>query len=416
MPPGRRGLLLLALALVACRAAPPDAQAPVVPAAVLVEPAVLALRAGESGQLSAQANDALGQPIGGAPLTFETREPGLLRVTGNGLVSSVGSTGTAHVDVSSGSTRASVVVTVTPAAASKLERVGGGALSGPVGTALPARVSFRSVDAFGNPVAGERLRFSALDGGGAEPLEAVTDAAGEAGTSWTLGPTQGVQRLSVALDGAREVAELVTAAARPGRPGRLAPVPDRSPPPSAGAEAVLRVRVADDHDNPVPGVEVAWTLVEGKGAIAARAGTTNAAGIAEALLSTDVKAGSCVVAATAAGVPQPLRLTVATVAGPAARLVVVRGDHQRAPAGGRLRVKPAVRVEDRHGNAVAGVPVRFEVTAGEGAVEHAAPLTDASGVASCGTWTLGAAGPNTLRAAAGDAAPPVELSATGLRR
>lgn len=62
---------------------------------------------------------------------------------------------------------------------------------------------------------------------------------------------------------------------------------------------------------------------------------------------------------------------------------------------------PSVIVRDANGNPVAGVAVTFAVTAGGGSVTGNHPTSDASGVATVGSWTLGSsAGTNTLVASA----------------
>jgi len=61
---------------------------------------------------------------------------------------------------------------------------------------------------------------------------------------------------------------------------------------------------------------------------------------------------------------------------------------------------PAVRVADRYGNPIPSHRVVFTVTGGGGSVTGAETVTDANGIATAGTWTLGAApGINLLRAA-----------------
>src|SRR5439155_7392950 len=55
---------------------------------------------------------------------------------------------------------------------------------------------------------------------------------------------------------------------------------------------------------------------------------------------------------------------------------------------------------DLNGRPVAGVQVTFSVTAGGGSITGATQVTDANGVATVGTWTLGAStGLNELQAA-----------------
>jgi len=56
-------------------------------------------------------------------------------------------------------------------------------------------------------------------------------------------------------------------------------------------------------------------------------------------------------------------------------------------------------VTDQNGHPVAGVTVTFSVTAGRGTVTGATQVTDANGIATVGSWTLGTAGVNELQAA-----------------
>lgn len=74
---------------------------------------------------------------------------------------------------------------------------------------------------------------------------------------------------------------------------------------------------------------------------------------------------------------------------------------------------PVVRVQDHRGRGVRNVPVTFTVTGGGGSVTLGSATTNADGVASAGSWTLGtAAGVNTLTATVA-ALPPVQFTATG---
>jgi adhesin/invasin len=412
----RTPLGVLVLVLVGCQARSPSTAASVLPAAVLVEPGALSLRAGESAQLSAQVNDALGQPIGGAPIAFETSDPGLLRVTPTGLASSTGSAGSARIVVTSGAKKAVVPVTITPGDVSRLQKLGGDGQRGAVALALEAPVSVKGVDAYGNAISGVRVVFSTPDGGAASPVSTATDVNGAASTTWTLGASPGVQRLSAALEGAPSSSERFTATAHAGAPARLSEVAPPGPPPAAGSEVAVRVRVMDGLGNAIPGAEVAWRAVSKDAAVSPGASATDAAGVAEVRVRTAAAAAINRVEARAAGLAQPLELAVATVAGPPARVEVVRGDRQSARANRPAPVNPAVRVVDANGNPVAGVPVRFVVTAGGGAVAVVAPVTDARGVASCGRWTLGGAGDNAVTAAVDGVERTVKLVATARRR
>jgi hypothetical protein len=407
-------LALLALALLGCQPRPAPSAPAVVPAAILVEPRALSLRAGDSAQLSAQVNDALGQPIGGAPIAYGTSDPGVVRVTARGLATSTGQAGSAQILVSSGDQSAAVTVTVSPGPVKRLEKAGGDGQRGVVGTALEEGVSVKAVDAYGNPVAGARVLFSTPDGGAASPPAATTSATGAASTTWTLGTSPGPQRLFAALEIAPGAAKLFTATAHAGAPARLSAAAQPAPA-AAGSEVVVRVSAADSAGNAVPGAEVTWRALSAGTAISPPTSVTDAEGVAEARVETAGAAGKNRIEARAKGPAQPLELTLETVSGPPARVEVTKGDRQSASARRPVRTAPVVRVVDAYGNPVAGVRLHFTVSGG-GAIQDDAPVTDAKGVASCGRWTLGAPGANALAVAADGVAQPVRIVATARRR
>src|SRR5256712_3569955 len=88
---------------------------------------------------------------------------------------------------------------------------------------------------------------------------------------------------------------------------------------------------------------------------------------------------------------------------------------QSAPAGSAVSSPPAVTVHDASGNPVAGVTVTFTPAAGSGSVTGGTQTTNASGIATVGSWTLSTtAGTNTLTAAAsGLTGSPVTFTAEG---
>ncbi|MGE3527031.1 MAG: hypothetical protein AB7I33_14000, partial [Gemmatimonadales bacterium] len=92
-------------------------------------------------------------------------------------------------------------------------------------------------------------------------------------------------------------------------------------------------------------------------------------------------------------------------------------DGQSAPAGGTVAVPPSVVVLDNTGSPVPGVAVTFAVASGGGSLTGGSTSTNASGIATVGSWTLGATpGTNTLTATAGGTGikgNPVTFTATG---
>ncbi|MEZ5565956.1 MAG: Ig-like domain-containing protein [Gammaproteobacteria bacterium] len=81
-------------------------------------------------------------------------------------------------------------------------------------------------------------------------------------------------------------------------------------------------------------------------------------------------------------------LPVTVVPASPARVVVLAGARQQAAVGKSLPNLISVRINDAFGNAVAGVPVRFELESGQGTIQPATATSDADGKSSA-AWTLG---------------------------
>ncbi|HUH12826.1 MAG TPA: hypothetical protein VMK65_06930 [Longimicrobiales bacterium] len=98
----------------------------------------------------------------------------------------------------------------------------------------------------------------------------------------------------------------------------------------------------------------------------------------------------------------------------AALLARASGESQSGTVATSVGTAPTVRATSRAGQPVPDVPVSFTVLAGGGSVAVSSARTDAAGLASAGSWTLGTlAGPNELRAMA-PGLPPVSFHATAL--
>ena len=109
-------------------------------------------------------------------------------------------------------------------------------------------------------------------------------------------------------------------------------------------------------------------------------------------------------------------ITVTVTAPPATQMQKNTGDAQSANAGTVVPVAPSVLVKDSFGTGVSGVVVTFAVASGGGSITGASATTNASGIATVGSWTLGnTPGSNSLSAATSPAltGSPLTFSATG---
>ncbi|MEX0892941.1 MAG: leishmanolysin-related zinc metalloendopeptidase [Gemmatimonadota bacterium] len=157
------------------------------------------------------------------------------------------------------------------------------------------------------------------------------------------------------------------------------------------------VRVVDAAGRGVGGVEVAFSVLAGGGSVAAATAVTDRAGLATGAWTLGTTPGVNELRASAAGLGA-VTFTAAAVPGAAAHVSARAGDGLAALAGSVTAEAPTVAVTDAYGNAVAGVSVRFAVRSGGGAVSSGSAVTDASGLASVGSWTLGQPGLNELTA------------------
>src|SRR5207248_10650533 len=112
---------------------------------------------------------------------------------------------------------------------------------------------------------------------------------------------------------------------------------------------------------------------------------------------------------TAAGantLPAPAGLASVTfhatgTADAATAIARTAGEGQSATVNATVSTAPAVLVTDQFSNPVSGIAVTFAVASGGGSATGTSAATNASGLATVGSWQLGtAAGANTLTATA----------------
>jgi hypothetical protein len=158
----------------------------------------------------------------------------------------------------------------------------------------------------------------------------------------------------------------------------------------------LRVVVADRLGNGIAGRTVTFTPITG-GSTSPVSATTSATGVATSTWTLGNVAGPQTVTVTVSGSTESATFTATAAAGPATTLTVNAGNNQSAALSSAVSIAPSVRVTDALGNAKSGVVVTFTPAAGSGAVTGGTVTSDASGVATVGSWTLGSTiGNNTL--------------------
>ena len=314
--------------------------------------------------------------------------------------------------------------TATPGAAATITAVGSTTLTGTVFRALTPVPQVRVTDAGGNVVPGVTVTFTSSAGGSvvagattALSVTRVTNASGIAAPDgWVLGTAAGSYTLTASATGATSAT--FTAAARADVPATMTKVAGDEQSVLAGRAVATEpaVRVVDIHGNPVAGVDVLFEVATGGGTAVGRRAVTNALGIATVggwTLGDAAGLNTLTASVQVTGVSVPsVTFSATATAGAASTMTASAGQNQTAAAGAAVAVAPAVLVRDARGNPVAGVAVTFSVGSGGGTVVGGSATTNASGVATVTSWTLGGAvGTQTLIARSGTL-PEVTFTAT----
>ncbi|HEU0052706.1 MAG TPA: invasin domain 3-containing protein, partial [Longimicrobium sp.] len=307
-------------------------------------------------------------------------------------------------------------VTITAAGAASIEKTAGDGQTATVNTAVATAPKVTVKDQFGNPVSGAPVTFtvgatSGTVSDGTTTGSAVTintNASGEAAVaSWTLGTGAGLDSLYASTPGATTVAFTATATA--GAAANIVKSAGDGQTAVAGTTVPVNpvVTVTDAFSNPVPGVSVTFTAA-GNGEVSD--GTTTGTSVTITTDGTGVAAVSSWKLRTTAGLDSLTAtagalstvFTATATAGAPANIAKSAGDGQTATVNTAVPTAPAVLITDANGNPVSGVSVTFTPATGDGSVTGSPATTNASGIATVGSWTLGtAAGADSLTATAG---------------
>jgi hypothetical protein len=314
-------------------------------------------------RLVARVVDARGHIVAGQPVAWRSADPSIATVDSAAWLNAAGAGRTSLV-ASSTDLTAELPVEVFPVPASITVQAGDGQRAA-VEHRLALPIRAQVVSRGGRPLGGVAVRFGAGDGR-LEPEADTSDAQGIVRTAWTLGV------------GGRAVGTTVAADADPSPEAtRLEAV---EPPGSAAVGETLAspvaVRVSDSVGAPLGDVLVSWAVERG-GTISAEAARTDSLGVARARWSLGPRAGAQRAFALVGTGRAVQRLAFEAVArpGPPASLSVARNG--MTAVAGEAAPTVELRLTDRGGNPVPGVPVALGTSAGS--VGDRAPVTDSAG-------------------------------------
>jgi hypothetical protein len=286
----------------------------------------------------------------------------------------------------------------------------GGPLQGTAGEVMSPAIMFRVVDGSGNPVPNAAVRLEVETGGGSVTrADMASDRQGRVLVDgWRLGETAGVNLLriqvgahgGVSVEGPAPPQLVLEARGVPGAASRIVSI--GAPPPALegtvgeALPAELRFRVEDRFGNPVPGVDVTFSLPTGSGTVASVAGQSDTAGeVTPGAWTLGPGAGTQLLRATAVGVAGvSLQIEALARAGAADR-IRIEGELPALALAGELLGPavdgwPSVQVVDAFGNPVPDIEVTVTPLGNSGTVEPATVNTGPTGTeGTLPAWTLG---------------------------
>lgn len=307
--------------------------------------------------------------------------------------------GTQSVTVSAGGVTPLVFTVVASAAApTQFAIVDGDDQFGTQGAPIPAPLRVRARDQFNNPVAGATVTWAVDAGGGSlGATSSVTDANGIAvAPTWTLGTIAAGEQAVVATLGALTARFTATA--------QLAPASitvEQGVPASATVFTLLTPNAAfavrDANGTALQGVPVTVAITAGTGTLTAPPTVSALGATSIGAWRLGQTAGTQTVTVTVSGIT-PRTFTVNAVPDVPSQLAVEQGSGQSGLAGATLPTSLRVRLADQYGNGIAGQNITFGVSAGGGTLAAGGVrVSNASGSADAGAWTLGRrGGPQTV--------------------
>ena len=262
----------------------------------------------------------------------------------------------------------------------KLEILSGDAQIASAGAMLPEPLTVRVTDISGRPLGGVTVTWIAGDednGGSVSRATTVTGADGTAAIQRTLGRGAGEQVTSARAE--ENLVRFTSVVQIQGATNIGLAAGNQQVDTVLTTLRPFRVRVVDQSEAPVSGVIVGWS----GGWLSSEVTETDADGIAEVTLTLGSAAGTQIVQATVPGlVGSPVSFEATADPGNPAAILAHGGDDQVGMVT-RDALPYSVQVADAHGNAIEGVRIHWEVTAGGGTV---VPQSDTTAATECGWY------------------------------
>ena len=355
----------------------------------------IAIPEGHRHQLQVRAADARGYTVPGRKARWRIDDTTIVAFDSTGLIEGrVPGRAVANATIDDVSAHSLINVVSVPASLTLLNE---GIPRSAAGTTLPNPVVVQVLSRSGRPVEGALVRFRRAEGDAtAEGTVGITDAAGRARTTWTLGGFPGRQTLLATVDHVDSALHIVAEVDPIAANTRAVLLTEEQTGTVAAAMAEpVALRLTDTTGRPLADVPVSWTALDG-GKIVGLAPRTDSLGEARARWTLGDGSGRQRAQATigSSRAMPPVPVFARALPGTPAKATIVGGDAQRSTAGAALPKPVIVQVLDAKGNPVPDAQLTISALAGS--VTDSLLRTDSSGRAAI-RWTMGRmAGPHAL--------------------
>ena len=285
-----------------------------------------------------------------------------------------------------------------------LEIISGDDQEGLPGAALDKPFGVEVRDGTDKPLPGVEVTFSVTGGGGTLSVtSATTDKNGRAESILILGSNAGTNSVTVSVTGIARTETFNSEGIRTPKTLEIFSGGDQEGAPGAALENPFVVEVRDQSGDPLPGVQVTFSVSSGGGTLSATSVMTDVNGRAESILTLGPNLGRNTVTVSVTGIQEQQTFTAEGIRIPLA-FWIISGDKQQGLLGEALANPFVVEVRDQSGDPLPGVQVAFSVSIGGGMLSATSATTDVNGRAES-ILTLG---PNP-------GANTVEVGVTGIQ-
>ncbi len=255
------------------------------------------------------------------------------------------------------------------------------------------------LDPSDSPLPGVQVTFSVTSGGGRlNATTATTDSDGRAESTLTLGPNPGANTVTVSVTGIQEGQTFNAEGIRIPKTFVIVSGDDQQGLPGAALEKPFVVEVLAPSDNPLPGVQVTFSVTSGGGRLSTTTATTDSDGRAESILTLGPNPGTNTVTVSVTGIQEGQTFNAEGIQTPKA-FWITSGFDQKGTIGEALPRPIVVYVAGQSGEPFPDVEVTFTVIGGGGTLSVTRTTTDSDGHAES-TLTLGPdSGTNTVEVA-----------------